>query len=57
MFNQRLGIATAFSNATRFGKKGNKSRLLRVTLSSEHDKALILRNSTKVRSNNGEKFL
>jgi len=57
VFNQHLGIATSVSNATRLGKKGNRSRLLRVTVSSERDKAIILRNSTKVRSTNGEEFL
>ena len=57
VFNQYLGIATSVSNATRLGKKGDKSRLLRVTVSSERDKAMILRNSIKVRSINGEEFL
>ena len=55
--NQHLGIATAVSNATKLGKKGNKSRLLQVTVSSYRDKVLILWNSTKVRSKDGEEFL
>ena len=42
VFSQHLGTVTSVSNATRLGKRGNKSRLLRVTVSSEHDKSLIL---------------
>ena len=57
IFNQHLGIPTSVSNATRLGKKGTKARLLRVTVSTERDKATILRNSTKVRSMNGIEYL
>ena len=56
-YYQHLGIPTSVSNATRLGKKGIKARLLRVTVSTERDKATILRNSTKVRSMNGIEYL
>ena len=57
IFNQYLGIPTSVSNATRFGKKGTKPRILRVTVSSERDKAIILRNYTKVRTMTGADYL
>ena len=57
IFNQHLGIPTSVCNATRLGKKGAKARLLRVAVSNERDKAIILRNSTKVRSMNGVDYL
>ena len=41
----------------RLGKKGTKARLLQVTVSTERDKAIILRNSTKFRSVNGAEYL
>ena len=50
IFNQHLGIPTSVTNATRLGKKGPKPKILRVTVSSERDKAIILRNCMKVRS-------
>ena len=46
------------SNATRLGRKSTtKPRILRVTVATERDKALILRNSTKVRSVTGAEYL
>jgi len=44
IINQHLGIPT-------------KVRLLRITVSSEHDKAIILRNSTKLRFVSGTEYL
>ena len=57
IFNQHLGIPTSVTNATRLGKKGTKSRILHATVSSERDKAIILRNCTKVRSITGADYL
>ena len=57
IFNQHLGIPTSVSNATRLGRKGTKPRILRVTVATERDKAIILWNSTKVRSVTGVEYL
>jgi len=57
IINQHLGVPTSISNAARLGKKTNKVRLVRITVSSECDKAIILRNSTKLRSINGAEYL
>ena len=57
IINQHLGIPTSISNATRLGKKTSKASLLRITVSSERDKANIVRNSTKLRSINEVGYL
>ena len=57
IIDQHLGVPTSISNAARLGKKTSKVRLLRITVSSEHDKAIILRNSTKLRSIDGAEYL
>lgn len=51
---QYLGVSTKVEKAARLGKRTDKSstdkpRLLKITISSEHDKAKILRSCTKLR--------
>jgi len=50
IINQHLSIPTSVSNVTWLGKKSDKSCLLRITVATEQDKAIILRNCVKVRS-------
>ena len=55
IFDKFMGVKPTISNALRIGKKrdagpGIRPRLLNVTLSSEHDKALLLRNCKKLRN-------
>ena len=57
IFNQHLGIPTSATNTTSLRKKGTKPRILRVTVSSERDKGIILQNCTKVRSITGADYL
>ena len=57
IFNQHLGIPTSVLNATRLRKKGVKARLLQVAVSTERDKAIIIRKSTKVRPMDGVEYL
>ena len=45
------------TNAVRLGKKGDKSRLLKITVDSELSKASILRNCTKLRGSDVPKSL
>ena len=44
-----LGAKASINNATRLGKKGDKKRLLKVTVSSDKEKAAILRSCTRLR--------
>lgn len=53
ILKQYLGISTKIEKAIRLGKhpdnsSSDKPRLLKITVSSEHDKAKILRNCTKL---------
>ena len=50
LFQNYLGEKVAITNAFRLGKKSNRLRLLKLTLSSMEEKALILRNKSKLRS-------
>ena len=47
-----LGVLTTINNALRLGKKSTKPRLLKLSLNSIQDKAIILKNKTKLRSSN-----
>ena len=49
IFRKNLGVTVKVTNAVRLGKRNNKPRLLKVSVDSEHSKAAILRNSTKLR--------
>ena len=48
-FFQYLGVKATINNAIRLGKKKDKSRLLRVTVNSDKEKAAILRTCTRLR--------
>ena len=50
LFDKYLGIKTSISNAVRIGKKGNKPRLLKVTVNNLEDKINILHNKLKLRN-------
>jgi len=55
IFDKYMGVKPTIKNALRIGKKrdagpGVRPRLLKVTLNSEHDKALLLRNCKKLRN-------
>ena len=47
-----LGVSTTINNALRLGKKSTKPRLLKLSLNSIQDKAIILKNKTKLRPSN-----
>ena len=46
---EHLGTKASVNNAVRLGKKGDKKRLLKVTVSSDKEKAAILRSCTHLR--------
>ena len=48
ILQQYLGISATISKAYRLGQRGEKPRLLKITVVSEVEKAKILRNSTKL---------
>lgn len=50
IFANTLQVTSKVTNAVRLGKKGEKTRLLKITVDSEKDKASILRNAMKLRS-------
>ena len=57
IFDEYMGIKPSIANALRIGKKREpgsnvKPRLLKLTLASEHEKALLLCNCTKLRNKN-----
>ena len=57
VFVKHLGVKATIVNATRIGRKrepgsGSRPRLVKVTVASEHEKALLLRNCTKLRDQN-----
>lgn len=49
IFQKNLGVNVKVTNALRLGKKGDKPRLLKITMDSEQSKASVLRNCTKLR--------
>ena len=49
IFQKNLGMTVKVTNAVRLGKRNNKPHLLKVSVDSEHSKAAILHNSTKLR--------
>lgn len=50
IFKEVLQVNSKVTNAVRIGKKGDKMRLLKITVETEKDKANILRNAIKLRS-------
>ena len=48
IFQNYVGVSPNISKAIRLGKRQEKARLLKITVSSESDKAAILRNVTKL---------
>ena len=57
VFTKHLGVKATITNAIRIGKKqdsrsGSRPRLVKVTVASEHEKALLLRNCSKLRDKN-----
>ena len=48
MIKKHLGLSTTITNAFCLGKRGTKPRLLKITVASEMEKAIILRNRTKL---------
>ena len=47
---KHLGVQTTVNNAIRLGKKGDKNRLLKVSVNSDKEKAAILRSCTRLRN-------
>jgi len=50
LLERYLGISVSISKAFRLGKKSDKPRLLKVSLSTTQEKALVLKNKAKLRS-------
>ena len=50
LFQKYLGVTVSIHNAIRLGKRSDKSRLLKISLSSTQEKANVLRNKLKLRS-------
>ena len=50
LFQKYLGVTVSLHNAIRLGKRSDKSRLLKISLSSTQEKANVLRNKLKLRS-------
>jgi len=50
VFQTHLGLSVSITNAFRLGKRSQKPRLLKISLSSTKDKASILNSKTKLRS-------
>ena len=50
IFKDVLQVTPKVTNAVRIGKKGDKIRLLKITVETEKEKASILRNAVKLRS-------
>ena len=53
MFQQQFNITTTITKAIRIGQHREKPRLLKSTVSTESEKAAILRNCTKLRNSRG----
>ena len=47
---KHLGVKTTVTNAIHLGKRGDKNRLLKVTVNSDKEKAAILRSCTRLRN-------
>ena len=52
IFQQYLNVSLTITKANRLGKRSEKPRLLKFTVSSESEKASILRNISKLRNEN-----
>ena len=52
IFKDVLQVAPKITNAVRIGKKGDKIRLLKISVETEKEKASILRNAVKLRGDN-----
>ena len=50
LFSEYIGVETTVTNAIRIGKKGDKPRLLKVSISNLQDKISILRGKMKLRN-------
>ena len=50
LFQTHLGVTVIIQNAIRLGKRSEKPRILKISLSSTQEKANILRNKLKLRS-------
>ena len=50
LFQKYLGVTVTIQNAIRLGKRSDKSRLLKISLSSTQERANILRHKLKLRS-------
>ena len=50
IFQQQFNITTTITKAIRIGQHREKPRLLKITISTESEKAAILRNCTKLRN-------
>ena len=50
LFQKYLGVTVSIHNAIRLGKRSDKSRLLKISLSSTQEKANVLKNKLKLRS-------
>jgi len=50
LIQKYLGVSFTVTNAIRIGPKGVKPCLLKLLVSSEHEKSLILKNCTKLRN-------
>ena len=49
MHNKQVEVTPSITNAIRLGKRGDRPRLLRITVSTESEKANVLRNTFKLR--------
>ena len=50
LFQKYLGVTVTIQNAIRLGKRSDKSRLLKISLSSTQERANVLRHKLKLRS-------
>ena len=57
LFQTYLGPQVSITNAVRLGKRADKPRLLKLTLSSNQEKSLILKNKMKLRSSNNPEYV
>lgn len=57
IFQEYLGPSVSITKAIRIGRKSEKTRLLKLTLSSMQDKSLILKNKLKLRSSGNPEYI
>ena len=57
IFQTYLGSQVSITNAIRLGKKSDKPRLLKLTLSSTQEKSSILKNKIKLRSSSNPEYV